>query len=224
MSEKEWNKGPQDKQYILFINIRATHSLFPLLWKGLHQKQATQLTASNIQPGTGASHEDQHRSPRSHQFSTNTTPSSIRLLSTEAHDGLDGTVDPPLQTSESTNHNNTSSETLEEEILGSHFGGHGSPGLVLVLRNTLHGYKVVHRLSSDSAEDTGPITASKGDGELGALREIGLLVASLLLDLSIHKLCGLVETDKLDHGVRDLKIITNVNCCQTSQYANLKEL
>ena len=132
------------------------------------------------------------------------TPWLHDLRGTEAAVCLPVAVDPPLETSEGTDHDDTGDKTLGEQVDHTHLGGHLSPSLVLVGDVTLHGHEVVHGLGGDGAEDTGEVTAAEGDGELLALAVIFLGLALGLEQVRVDGILDLVETNELDHGVRDL--------------------
>jgi hypothetical protein len=122
------------------------------------------------------------------------------LLSSEAHCALGQSVDPPLEASKGSDHEDTSAQALGEEILGSYFGSHLSPSLVLVLGNALHGHEVVHGLGGDGAEDTSKVTRQESDSQLSTGGHIRLLDA-LALKVLVDSLSGQVESNELDHGV-----------------------
>jgi len=67
----------------------------------------------------------------------------IRLLllggstgGSHTHNSLEGVIDPPLQTSECTDHKHTGTETTEEELGHTLLRGHLTEGLTLVLNLT----------------------------------------------------------------------------------------
>ena len=89
----------------------------------------------------------------------------------ETHCYLEGVIDPPLETSEGTNHNNSCSEPVPESLeaditiyffnLGANWGAAAS-----LVEDGDHG---VSRVGNKGAEDTSPITRDKGDHELEVL-------------------------------------------------------
>lgn len=86
--------------------------------------------------------------------------SCLCLLSTSSshsHGRLEGIVDPPLQTSKSTNHEDTNTNTLGEKVLGTLLAGNLAEGLSLVASLTHLGNKVVWGLRDDGTDYTGQI-------------------------------------------------------------------
>lgn len=130
---------------------------------------------------------------------------------------LDGVVDEPLGSGESTNHDNPRCQSLpdshEAEFLQGLAGGRPLGSVHL-------GDDSVGRMGDNSAEDTSDVTSSESDDELFTL---GALVTGLGNDVPIssvahyrdvnreiikcilvEKLDGLFEASELHHGVRDL--------------------
>lgn len=129
-----------------------------------------------------------------------------RSLSTgglEAGGYLEGVVDPPLETSEGTDHDdsgsNTVPETLETDVSVdlTNLLTDGCVGGLLVK----DGNHSVRGVRDDSACDTSQVTRCKHDGELSGLR-VGLL--GLGEDVSVEGADDVLEGTKLHHGVGDL--------------------
>lgn len=122
-------------------------------------------------------------------------------LETAGH--LEGVVDPPLETGESTNHNDSCSETvpetLETDFAVDFFNLLASwcVGFSLV-EDRNHG---VSRVRDDGAEDTSPVTRQEGNHELGVLR-VGVLGGGE--DVLVESLDGVFESGELNHGVWNL--------------------
>jgi len=121
----------------------------------------------------------------------------------ETNHSFEGIVDPPLETSEGTDHDNsgshTSPETAETDF-GVDFLDVVTSGAA-----TLHGVELgdhsVSRLGDQGAEDTGNVTRHEGDGELSTL---GVFALGLGEDSSVEEFDSLFESDELHDGVGDL--------------------
>jgi len=120
---------------------------------------------------------------------------------TELHNGLEGIVDPPLETSKSTDHEDTSTKTLSHKVLNTDLASNLAEGLALVLSLSELRDERVGRVRDDSADDTGEVTGSEGDAELSSLG-VGLL--GLGEDVGVEHLDDLLEEEELGHGVGDL--------------------
>jgi len=118
--------------------------------------------------------------------------------SRDSEGDLDRVVDEPLESSESTNHDDTWAKTspaaLPAEILEDLAGGRAW-GLVE------HGHDAIGWVRDDGAEDTGNVTGGKCDNELLAL---AALCSWLGHDVSVEELDGLLKARELHHSVRDL--------------------
>ena len=115
----------------------------------------------------------------------------------EAAGNLEGIVDPPLETSEGTNHDDTSTETVPETG-ESNSGVDLTGGTTLLVHDGDHG---VSGVRDDSAEDTSPVTSHEGDHKLEVLR---VRLTGSSEDVSVKESDGLLESDKLNDGVGDL--------------------
>ena len=115
----------------------------------------------------------------------------------EAAGNLEGIVDPPLETSEGTNHDDTGTETVPE-TRESNSGVNLAGGTTLLVHDGDHG---VSGVRDDSAEDTSPVTGQEGDHKLEVL---GVRLTGSSEDVSVKESHGLLESDELDNGVGDL--------------------
>lgn len=108
----------------------------------------------------------------------------------ETHSYLEGVIDPPLETSEGTDHNNSCSESVPESLeaditiyfcnLGANWGAAAS-----LVEDGDHG---ISRVGNKSAEDTSPITRDEGDHELEVLGVGVLRVGEHICVESLHGL------------------------------------
>jgi len=123
--------------------------------------------------------------------------------SLETNHSLEGIVDPPLETSEGTDHDNSGSHTSPEsaetdfrvdflDVFSS--GATSLDGVEL-------GDHSISRLRDQSAEDTSDVTRHEGDGELSTL---GVFALGLGEDVSVEEFDSLFESDELHDGVGDL--------------------
>jgi len=119
----------------------------------------------------------------------------------QTKNGLEGIVDPPLKTSESTDHENTSTETLCKKILHADFACDLSDGFSFVAGFSELGHEGVGGVRNDGANDTSDVTRSKCDLQLGGLR---VLILGLREDVGVESLDDLLEEIELGHGVWDL--------------------
>jgi len=121
---------------------------------------------------------------------------------THTHGRLERVVDPPLEASQGTDHDNTGTETLGGEGGKTGLGGNGTDGLALVFGFAQQGDQRVGGVGDDSANDTREVTRGESDSELGGLA-IGFLRSGE--DFSVEDLDDLLEEVELGHGVRDLQ-------------------
>lgn len=121
----------------------------------------------------------------------------------ETAGNLEGIVDPPLESSECADHDNSGTESVPESVETDlsvdaldllHNGGVGGT----LIQNGDHGISGVR---NNGAEDTSPVTRHKSDGKLGCLG-VGVLRGGE--DVFVESLDGLFEGGELDHGVGDL--------------------
>jgi hypothetical protein len=118
-----------------------------------------------------------------------------------AHGRLKRVVDPPLEASQSTDHDNTSTETLGGKCSHSSLGCDGTDRLALVLGLTQQGDQRVSGVGNDGTNNTGKVSGAEGDSELS-----GFAVSFLRSgeDVGVEERDDLLEEVKLGHGVRDL--------------------
>lgn len=116
---------------------------------------------------------------------------------------LEGVVDPPLETGEGTNHNDSCSETVPE-TLETDF----AVDFFDLLTSWCVGFSLVEDgdhgvggVRNDSAEDTSPVTRQESDHELGIL---GVGVLGSGEDILVEGLDSVFEGGELNHGVWDL--------------------
>ena len=115
----------------------------------------------------------------------------------ETHGDLEGIVDPPLETGEGTDHDDTGAETVPEAVEAD-AGVDLADGVALLVHDGDHGVSWVRH---DSAENTSPVTSHEGDHELGAL---GVGVTWSSEHVSVQSTHSLLESDELHDGVWDL--------------------
>ena len=131
---------------------------------------------------------------------------SGRCLTTrclETNCSLEGIVEPPLETSEGTNHDDSCAESSPESFESDFFVNLAD----IISKGALsldgvefrdHG---VGRVRDDSAEDTSAVSGHECDGELLTLR---VFTSGLGEDLCVEELNDLLECNELHNGVRDL--------------------
>ena len=122
---------------------------------------------------------------------------SLATSGCEADSHLEGVVDPPLETSERTDHEDSGTETLPETL-------EADIGVDLASSATLLVHDGDHRVSGvrdDGAEDTSKVTGHEGDHELCRLG-VGALGGGE--DVLVECLHSVLEGAELDHGVGDL--------------------
>jgi len=115
----------------------------------------------------------------------------------ETHGDLEGIVDPPLETSEGTNHDDTGAETVPETV-EANAGIDLTSGATLLVHDGDHSVSWVRH---NSAENTSPVTSQEGDHKLHVLG-VGFTWGSE--DVLIQGTNGLLESDELHDGVWDL--------------------
>lgn len=126
------------------------------------------------------------------------------LGGSKSTNALPSSVHPPLQTSESTNHDDTSRQSSHKEITGTHFSGKLGKTLVCVFFVSFQRHQIVHWLCCNGAKDSGPVSTCECDGKLGCRIKIILFLACALFNFFVDfVLCG-IKAHKLDHCVRNL--------------------
>eukprot|EP00043_Microstomoeca_roanoka_P009295 m.88559 g.88559 ORF g.88559 m.88559 type:complete len:371 (+) comp14544_c0_seq1:1858-2970(+) len=121
--------------------------------------------------------------------------------STETERSLECVVDPPLETSEGTNHEDTCANTLGGKVEVAKLGSDCTHALALVLSLTQEGDQSVSGVGDDSADDTGKVTRHKSDLELSSL---AVAFTGLGVDVCVEHGDDLLKEVELGHGVRDL--------------------
>ena len=120
---------------------------------------------------------------------------------THTHGRLERIVDPPLEASQGTNHDNTGTETLGGKGNKSGLGGDSTDGLALVSGFAQQGDQRVSRVGNDGANNTREVTRTEGDSELSGLA-VGVLGVGE--HVGVEELDDLLEEVELGHGVWDL--------------------
>jgi hypothetical protein len=115
----------------------------------------------------------------------------------ETTGNLEGVVDPPLETSEGTNHDDTSTETVPETG-ETDSSVDLTDGTTVLIHDRYHG---VSGVGDDSAEDTSPVTGHESDHKLEVL---GVALTRSSEHISVQGSHGLFESDELHNGVGDL--------------------
>lgn len=122
----------------------------------------------------------------------------------KAYCGLESIVDPPLETSESTDHQDSGKETspqaLESDLSINSADFLPSGSLFFTLGVKL-GDDSISGMRNDSAEDTSEISWSKSDAQLCCLVVVFLALGE---NVVIEELYKPFESNELDNGVRDL--------------------
>ena len=121
--------------------------------------------------------------------------------STQTHGRLERVVNPPLEPSQGTDHDDTGTKTLGGEGSETSLGGDGTNGFALVFRFAQQGDQRVGRVGDDGANDTGEVTRSEGDSELSGLA-VGVLRSGE--DMGVEERNDLLEEVELGHGVWNL--------------------
>ena len=106
-----------------------------------------------------------------------------------------------METSQGTNHDDTSTETLCGKSGETGLRGDGTEGLALVFLLAHQGDQRVSGVRDDGADDTREVTGSEGDSELSGLA-VGVLRSSE--DVGIEEFDNLLEEAELGHGIWDL--------------------
>ena len=122
---------------------------------------------------------------------------SLATSSCEADGHLEGIVDPPLETSEGTDHEDSGAKTLPETVEAD-IGIDLSNGATLLVHDGDHG---IGGMRDNSAEDTSPVTGKEGDHELSGL---GVRALGGGEDVLVEGLDGVLESTELHHGVGNL--------------------
>lgn len=125
------------------------------------------------------------------------------LADLETNSSLEAVVDPPLETGEGTDHQNSGSETSPEtgESNLRVDQGHGSECTTIRLNVVKLGDHSVSRLRDQSAENTSNVTRSESNRELLSL---AVLVFWFSEDISVESFDGSFESDELHDSVWDL--------------------
>jgi len=129
--------------------------------------------------------------------------SGLTTGSLETNCSLEGIIEPPLETSECTNHDDSCDESSPES-LESDFGVDLADVFTessLSLDGVELGDHGISRVRDDSAEDTGAVSRHECDGELLTL---GVFASRLSEDLGVEELNDLLECNELHNSVRDL--------------------
>lgn len=122
----------------------------------------------------------------------------------ETHHGFEWVVDPPLETCEGTDHNDSCEEARPESresdlsVDFAHLFAEASTFLSLTVEFAHHGISWVR---DDGAEDTSEVSWEECDTELGSL---GVILFSLREVVSIEVGNEPFEGDELDDGVWNL--------------------
>jgi len=119
----------------------------------------------------------------------------------QPHECLVAVINPPLQPSESTDHDDPCAEAVPEEPAPALLLDHVPEGLALVLLLAHLGHKVVSRLADYRAEHARYLARSERDRELGAL---ALLALGLGEHVLLEKLHTGLEADELHDGLGNL--------------------
>ena len=126
----------------------------------------------------------------------------LATSSAHAHGRLEGVVNPPLEASQSTNHDNTGTETLGGKSSHTGLGCDGANRLALVLGLAQQRDQRVSGVGNDGADDTSEVTGTEGDSKLGRFA-VGVLRCSE--DVSVEELHDLLEEIELCHGIWNLR-------------------
>lgn len=126
--------------------------------------------------------------------------SSITTRGLETDGSLEGIVDPPLETSEGTNHKNSGKET-SPETRETDLRVDVANTLTLVFRSVHLGNHGISRVRDEGAEDTSQVTRHEGNGQLLSLR---VFTSGSSEELGVEKFDDLFEGDELNDGIGDL--------------------
>lgn len=127
-----------------------------------------------------------------------------RLLSTSgahAHGALERVVDPPLEASESTDHDNPGAETLGSNVGNTNLANDLTERLALVGRLSELRNEGISGVGDDGTDNTSEVTRGEGDTELSSL---AVSFLGLSENLGVEELDNLLEEEELGHGVGDL--------------------
>lgn len=126
--------------------------------------------------------------------------SSITTRGLETDGSLEGIVDPPLETSEGTNHKNSGKET-SPETRETDLRVDVANTLTLVFRSVHLGNHGISRVRDEGAEDTSQVNRHEGNGQLLSLR---VFTSGSSEELGVEKFNDLFEGDELNDGIGDL--------------------
>lgn len=129
--------------------------------------------------------------------------SSSRGITTrglETDGSLEGIVDPPLETSEGTDHKNSGKET-SPETRETDLRVDVANTLTLVFRSVHLGNHGISRVRDEGAEDTSQVTRHEGNGQLLSLR---VFTSGSSEELGVEKFDDLFEGNELNDGIGDL--------------------
>ena len=118
----------------------------------------------------------------------------------KAHCDLEWVVDPPLKTSESSDHEDSCSKTLPESIetnLTVDLSGLNR-GWFIAFTLVDDGDHSVSRVGHDSAEDTSPVSWCESDWQLSWFAVAWLWCSQ---DIIVNELDGVLKCTELHHGV-----------------------
>jgi hypothetical protein len=106
-----------------------------------------------------------------------------------------------LETGESTDHQDTSTKTLGQQVLGTDLAGDLTEALALVGGLAHLRHQRIGRMRHDGAHDTGNVARGERDTEL---RRLAVAALGLGEDVVVEHLHNLLKEEELGHGVRDL--------------------
>ena len=121
----------------------------------------------------------------------------------ESHSSFESVIDPPLETGEGTNHEDSGAKTSPETshtdfgVDLRHIFTQSSFGFDIVQL----GHHSVGGVTHDGAENTGQVTRGEGNAQLSSL---GVFILGLGKDILIELFNNIFESDELHHGVRHL--------------------
>lgn len=110
---------------------------------------------------------------------------------------LESVVDPPLETGERADHDDTSAETIPQTSEADSSVDFADGAALLVH----DGDKSVSGVRNNSTEDTSPVTGNEGDHQLEVL---GVRFAGGGENVGVESTDGLLESNELHNGVGDL--------------------
>lgn len=127
----------------------------------------------------------------------------LRTSGRKSDVGLERVIEEPLETSESTNHNNTDRETIPETTetnLAVDTANSSTDRLTRLLLSVNLRNHNISGVRNNSAENTSNVTTKEGNTSLSKKRVLLLGERKGLVDL----FNSLFESSKLNHGVRNL--------------------